>query len=270
VAARKQPNLYGAVLSGDNAAFAVTSDGGANWIWSVPLPDDGSGHRLQYPSAMDFPNAPSTGKMAGDEYVAASSAPFLSDGLTPVPDSLGHLFATVDHGKTWKPISGYGGGSPLPNMPIYVVKYDPIDAKTLYVGTLIGVYASHDSGGTWERLGSGLPMVQVTDIFVAQNQDFIRISTYGRGMWEINPSANALMGANGDGDYDRNLQLDWVDLGALASRLGTMPSTTSTPLYSYLCDLVSSVMAPAPQGGPAAVIDDADLQALLARFGGHP
>ena len=62
----------------------------------------------------------------------------------------------------------------------------------------------------------------------------------------------------------------WVDLAALASRLGTTPSTTAAPLYSYLCDLVSSVQTPAPQAGPAALVDEADLKALLARFGGHP
>jgi photosystem II stability/assembly factor-like uncharacterized protein len=270
VAARKIPSLYGAVLSGANVAYAVTSDGGATWTWSAPLPDDGSGHRLIDSSYLDFPNAPSAGKQPGDEYVVATSAPYLSDGLTPVPAALGHLFQTSDRGKTWQPISGDGGKSPLPNVPVYVVKYDPLDAQTLYAGTLIGVYVTRDGGATWERLGSGLPMVQVSDIYVAQNLDFIRISTYGRGMWEINPSDNALMGASGDGDYDRNLQLDWVDLAALASRLGTRPSTTSTPLYSYLCDLVSSVMTPGPQSGPAAVIDDADLQALLARFGGQP
>ena len=96
------------------------------------------------------------------------------------------------------------------------------------------------------------------------------VSTYGRGIWEINPSANALMGASGNGDYDRNLQLDWVDLAAMASRLGTTPSTVDTPLYSYLCDMASSVMTPAPDVGPAAIVDDADLKALLARIGGHP
>lgn len=270
VAARAIANLYGAVLDGQSNAFAVTSDGGMNWTMSSQLPDDGSGHTLIFPSALDFPLAPSTGKMAGDEYVAASSAPFLSDGITPVPSSLGHLFRTSDRGKTFTPISGAGGPSPLPNVPIYVVKYDPIDAQTIYVGTLIGVYVTRDGGTSWERLGSGLPMIEVSDLYVAQNQDFIRISTYGRGMWELNPSDTALMGASGNGDYDRNLQLDWVDLGALASRMGTAPSTTATPLYAYICDLVSSALTPGPTSGPAAVIDDADLKALLARFGGHP
>ncbi len=270
VAARTIAELYGAVLDGQSNAFAVTSDGGTTWTYSRQLPDDGGGHTLIFPSSLDFPLAPSAGKLPGDEYVAASSAPFLSDGITPVPSSLGHLFRTADRGQTWTPLSGAGGPSPLPNVPVYVVKYDPIDAQTLYVGTLIGVYVTRDSGATWERLGSGLPMIEVTDLYVAQNQEFVRISTYGRGMWEINPSDTALMGASGNGDYDRNLQLDWVDLGALASRLGTTPSTTETPLYSYLCDLVSSVLTPAPQAGPAALIDDADLKALLARFGGHP
>jgi hypothetical protein len=125
------------------------------------------------------------------------------------------------------------------------------------------VYFSTDDGATWNRMGDNFPMVPVRDIYVAKNQDFIRVATYGRGVWEIYPSADANPGAPGNGDYDRNLRIDWVDVAALSSRLGDTPATQVQPFYSWIMDVV-------PGGPPVAKIDDDDLAALLAKFGGHP
>jgi hypothetical protein len=107
-------------------------------------------------------------------------------------------------------------------------------------------------------------MVPVRDIYVAKNQDFIRVATYGRGLWEIYPSATANHGAPGNGDYDRNLRIDWIDVGAMASRLGETPQATTAPLYSWIMDITGAADAPIQQ------IDDDDLNALLDKFGGHP
>jgi hypothetical protein len=85
-------------------------------------------------------------------------------------------------------------------------------------------------------------------------------------MWEIYPSATANQGAPGNGDYDRNLRYDWVDLGAMASRLGTTPATTAPPLYTWIDDITSDTGVATPE----QQIDDADLTALLALFGGQP
>ena len=83
-------------------------------------------------------------------------------------------------------------------------------------------------------------MVPARDLYVAKNQDFIRVATYGRGLWEIYPSASANQGALGNGDYDRNLQIDWTDLGAMSTRLGTTPATTTAPLYSWIEDVTGA------------------------------
>jgi len=93
----------------------------------------------------------------------------------------------------------------------------------------------------------------------------VRIATYGRGVWEIFPDSSAARGVGGDGDFDRNLVLDYVDLAAMASRLGTTPATTGWPGYSSWVDLTGSGATP-----PVNAIDDADLSLLLARLGGHP
>src|SRR5207302_899735 len=106
--------------------------------------------------------------------------------------------------------------------------------------------------------------VPVRDLYVAKNQDFIRAATYGRGLWEIYPSATANQGTPGNGDFDRNLRIDWRDVGALAARLGETPATSAQPFYTWIDDLVSA------SDPPLQSIDDDDLSALLAKLGGHP
>jgi len=180
------------------------------------------------------------------------------------------VFHTLDGGQTWTAINGYkasGAASPLPNIPVYVVKYDPMNANTIYAGTMFGVYVTRDGCDTWARLGAGLPFVEVRDLYVASNLDFIRIATYGRGLWEIYPTQSAPAGVRGDGDYDRNLQLDWIDLAAVSSRLGDTPATDIAPKYTYLCDVTPDSDA---NGQPVNAIADGDLSAVLAKLGDHP
>jgi hypothetical protein len=212
-------------------------------------------------TSVAFPPATPAGKAPGDVYVAASRALFLED-LTPVPASIGRLFRTEDRGASFAALHGNGTGADLPNVPIHSVLYDHGDAAglTLYAGTEIGVYATHDGGATWERFGDGLPFVRVTDMFLSRNSDLLRISTFGRGIWEVNPAAAAPRGVAGDGDVDHNGQIDAVDLAAMAARLGSSPSTSGAPGYLWYSDVT----------GATPSIDDADLSALLGKLGGRP
>jgi hypothetical protein len=50
-----------------------------------------------------------------------------------------------------------------------------------------GVYRSTDGGATWARFGSGMPLVNVTDLYVAPDASKVRASTFGRGFWELMP-----------------------------------------------------------------------------------
>src|SRR6266849_2886838 len=79
--------------------------------------------------------------------------------------------------------------SGLPDVSVSKLQVDPRDntGNTVYAGTFVGVYQTSDGGASWHKFGAGLPNVHVTDIFMPPNGSFIRISTYGRGVWEINP-----------------------------------------------------------------------------------
>lgn len=259
------PKLYGAMLNA--GLFAVTTD---EATWTITATQLGTGpaknQMMRYTSAMAFPLTTPAGKNPGDVFVVTSAAPVMED-LSPVPAAIGHIFITQNKGTSWTPIHGNGTGFDLPNVPINVLRVDPGDptSNTMFVGTDLGVYRTQDGGQTWKRYGYGLPLVKVEDMFLAKNQSLLRIATYGRGLWEIYPSATASRGASGDGDFDRDLGIDFIDLAAMASRLGTNPSTTGWPGYLWIDDMTAGATSP-----PVSAIDEDDLAALLARFGDHP
>lgn len=262
--------LYGVALSGGNFAIGVDAVPPAATVaftqakTPVGTGTGAAGVFERYTTSVAFPCKVFSGVCTnnGQTYLAATAAPVLSDGVTPVPASMGHLFKTTNNGTSWAAFHGNGTGADLPNVPIEVIRFDPGDNtdNTLYAGTDLGLYRSTDGGNTWARFGAGLPMVRVSDLFVAKNGGLLRIGTYGRGLWEIFPAATDPHGVVGDGDFDRNLQIDFLDLGALASRLGTSPATSAQPLYDWNLDLTGTVNA----------IDESDLTALLAKFGSTP
>jgi hypothetical protein len=267
-ASRATPGVYGAAGLVSLQPFYITTLGNTPTDWTIaqPIHPTGTAARLTGASSIDFPTVLPTGTQPGQVFIGAFTNTLNDAARTPPPDDQGRLYRTTDFGQTWTSIVGADPARRLPNVAVYVVKYDPITPTTIYAGTDLGVYLTTDDGAHWDRMGEGLPIVPVRDIYIAKNQDFIRIATFGRGMWEIYPSATANQGAPGNGDYDRNLRYDWIDLAAMASRLGTTPATTAPPLYTWIDDITS---ATGPTG-PEQQIDDVDLAALLASFGGQP
>jgi hypothetical protein len=258
--------LYGVVLS--QGYFAVGTDKAGTVTWSMTTARLGAGatkdKQLGNGTAIAFPASAAhfkPGAADGSVFIVGSTAPRMFDGLTPVPDASGRIFLTTDGGTTFQPFHG-DGTSDLPNVPIQTILFDPTDTddRTIFVGNDLGVYRSSDAGKSWIRFGVGLPMVRVTEMHIAKNAGLLRVSTYGRGLWEIFPHRAAAPGVRGDGDWDRNQQIDFLDLGAAASRLGTTPETADQPYFDWHLDLV----------GTTNSIGDEDLTALLAKFGSHP
>lgn len=75
----------------------------------------------------------------------------------------------------------------LPDLPITRVYFDPRDAtkNTIFAATHVGIYRTTDGGANWAPYGNGLPNVRVNDIYMPPDGSFIRIATYGRGIWEL-------------------------------------------------------------------------------------
>jgi hypothetical protein len=102
----------------------------------------------------------------------------------------GHVFKTSNAGATWAKLDGVAGGTGLPDNPADSVVADPTTANLLYVGTDVGVFQSMGDGN-WTEVGPGsgtgaLPNVVTTALkmYNGGGQVKLRVSTYGRGIWE--------------------------------------------------------------------------------------
>jgi hypothetical protein len=98
-----------------------------------------------------------------------------------------HLWRSVDAGATWTPLDGSPAapnGYPY-GIPAGFLVESRMDPSTLFVGTEFGLYWSRNSGATWSRLGSGLPLTQVQALWEAPDGSKLRVATYGRGAWEF-------------------------------------------------------------------------------------
>ena len=238
-------SVWGAV---SNRYAYFTSNGGADWFVSrQPAQPGGSGALLLSSIAFDPRDA------SGRSYYVTSRTQLLDDG-SPVPGSMGHLYKTTDGGATWSFLA-----NGLPPVPHELVRVDPGDPATLYVGTDAGLYRSTDGGASFQRFGGqSLPLARVTDLCLSPQSRRLTVSTFGRGFWEIDTAADGNpAGVKGNGDTNFDQRWDGFDLMDLADGLG---GTQASDTYRPQADLV----------GAANAIDDDDLAALLLRFGGSP
>jgi hypothetical protein len=250
--------VYGAV---SNRYAYWTGDGGVNWWVSTQPAPPGTpaGTGVYQLSSIAFDPADPNHWT----YYVASNAMRLAnaDGTVfpPLPQSFGHLYKTTNAGTSWTPLGTQdvnSGG--LPFVPVQVVKVDPGDPNTLYVGTDLGLYRSTDGGANWSRFGGGsLPLVEVDGLCISPASSRLTVATYGRGFWQIGTGGTDPAGVRGSGDTNFDQRIDGLDLIDLSDALGT---TQLSPLYRWQADLV----------GTENKIDASDRDALLAKFGGTP
>lgn len=152
-------NHVAAVAPGGNVL--ITSDGGAHWAYSSTLVPGHSG----YNSSIAYAN---------NSVIYVSSE-------NPYGQSV-WVVKSTDGGAHWAAAS-HG----LPNVPIEKLLAAPNDpsGNTVYAATWIGVYRTTDGGANWSQIGAGLPSVEVSDLYMPLDGSFLRASTYGRGVWDL-------------------------------------------------------------------------------------
>jgi photosystem II stability/assembly factor-like uncharacterized protein len=99
---------------------------------------------------------------------------------SPIP--AGRIAKSTDGGMTFT-----RADAGIPDVPVNRVLVSRTNPNTVYAATFLGVYRSTDGGTNWSRFGAGLPFVEVRDLYMPPDGSFLRISSFGRGVWEIQP-----------------------------------------------------------------------------------
>ncbi|MBI3130146.1 MAG: hypothetical protein HYZ13_02195 [Acidobacteria bacterium] len=172
-AAKSSTSVVGLVASAGRVY--LTANGGSSWTLAGTPGNNGS-----YMSSVAFDPT---------DHNVVYTASVAPDGTK------NHLWKSTNFGTSWTAIDGNG----LPSgVPVNVVTVDPGDRTVVYAATQLGLYRSADSGASWVRWGSGLPLVNVTDVWVAPDSSKVRVATYGRGFWELqgttSPTAPSITG----------------------------------------------------------------------------
>jgi Photosynthesis system II assembly factor YCF48 len=151
-------NHFGVLANG--GWFYSTTDGGESWVsrslTTIAPPWPGFNSTLAY----------------------ASNSTLYVGNEAPIGTAM-RVIKSTNGGNTWTDAS-----MGLPAVPITKIVVHPQDPNTLYAGTWIGVYQTTNGNTSWQLHGQGLPIVPTTDLYLAPDGSYLRVSTYGRGVWE--------------------------------------------------------------------------------------
>lgn len=95
-------------------------------------------------------------------------------------EQIPYIFRTSDMGVHWEDITAN-----LPAAPVNAFAIDPRRSSVLYAGLDVGVYVSFNAGGSWEPLGTGMPIVPIADIKIPNEAYELVVGTHGRSMYRI-------------------------------------------------------------------------------------
>jgi hypothetical protein len=147
-----------------------------------------------------------------------------------LPTKTKHVFETTDAGASWNDIGGTAGDATqmVPDLPITSVVIDPqTTPHSIIIASDLGVLRSLDDGGTWQKLGLGLPNVNVTSLNIdwTVTPSRLRAATYGRSAFELTTATGPLLALNCD------LGFGQVDVGTQATRQCSLFNVGSDDLH---------------------------------------
>jgi hypothetical protein len=72
----------------------------------------------------------------------------------------------------------------LPDFPVNRIRCGKGANDPVFIGTDVGIFYKDNTFSTWQPFNGGLPVSMVTDIELLEEQEILRVSTYGRGVWQ--------------------------------------------------------------------------------------
>jgi photosystem II stability/assembly factor-like uncharacterized protein len=145
----------------DDANVWISQDNGGNWTKiSDDLPERWISRVVADPTATNT------------AYVCLSG--FRENEYLP------HIYKTEDNGSTWIDVS-----QGLPESPVNDLIVDPDNTNRLIAATDVGVFYKDEETESWQALGTGMPMLPITDLSFHQETNKLLAATYGRSMYTL-------------------------------------------------------------------------------------
>ena len=147
----------------DDGLIHLSRDNGVHWENITPpdMPEWGTVNMIELSA-----NDPGTAFVPVHRYRL--------DDFTP------YVYRTDDYGRNWTRL-------PLKGIPknhfVRVIREDPLRKGLLYIGTEFGLYISHDDGDNWQSFQLNLPVVQIADMAI--KDDDLVVATHGRAFWVL-------------------------------------------------------------------------------------
>src|SRR4051794_12161651 len=173
------------ISDGSTGGYAGTEEG---WVWHADdaTTSSGNSHWVRSdPGASVLPLRPVTNfavdrsnwKVAWVSFAGYNAA---------TPGHAGHVFKTTDGGNTWTNVTGN-----LPDNPVNSLQLDPSDPQTVFAGTDVGSFVTHNGGSSWDLLGTGLPRAAIWQQAYDPSRGLLVAGTHGRGAWTIDTGIHA-------------------------------------------------------------------------------
>lgn len=152
-----------------STVYFVANQGGTNIVYTIKSPGVLVDSTSNIPMASPFAITSSPNK-TGRTFIV---------GL----DKTGSILSRENSGDAYTTLPGS-----LPALEMYYLIETPKTSTGIiqrYLGTEMGMYWSFDSRGGWYKVNGDLPNIKATTVEYHIPTNNIRVSTYGRGVWEV-------------------------------------------------------------------------------------
>ncbi len=146
----------------DDGLIHATGDGGATWRLATPPP--GLPERAFVNDIKASQHDAATVFVAADNHKEGDFAPY--------------LFASTDHGRTWRSIAGNLPGGVI----VWSIEQDHENPELLFAGAENGIHVTLDGGANWQRM-AGAPTISFRDLEIQRRDDDLVGASFGRGFY---------------------------------------------------------------------------------------
>ena len=159
-----------------------------------------------------------------------------------------HVWKTTNAGTSWADFTGAG----LPDAPVSALLVDSsVTPSLIYAGTDVGVFVSSTASPSWTEVGpaagsgSGfLPSAPVTALQIFNSGGFkaLRVSTYGRGIWEFNLALGSATTTTVTSNHNPAAYGVAVTFTATVATTGTNPPTGTVTFFNGSTSLGTGIL----------------------------